>query len=307
VERGAAMRVWVTGAAGFVGRRLCARLRETGAEVIASDRELDVADPARVRRALREARPDAIAHLAAIALVPEAEADPARAFRVNYGGAHAVLSGAAAEVPRARVLLVTSAAVYGAAAPGAAGFSEHDELRPVSSYARGKAAADLLGARYAAEGLYVVRARPFNHTGAGRPAAFVESRLARDVVRIAAGTAPARLALSNADSQRDFLHADDVVAAYLALLAPGVAAGAYNIASGIHISLRTLAQRLCALASVAPEIAETRDPLRPPDASFGSAARLMRATGWRPQRSLDATLRELLDDWRTRALNDAPA
>lgn len=294
------MRVWVTGAAGFVGRRLCARLLETGAEVIASDRELDVADAARIRAALRDAQPDAIAHLAAIAFVPEAEADPARCFRVNFLGARAVLAGAAAEAPRARVLLVTSAAIYGSAAPGSAGFHEGHPLRPTTIYARSKAAADLLGEHFAARGLAVLRARPFNHSGAGRPAGFVESRLARDAVRIAAREMPARLRLANPASQRDFMHVDDVVDAYLALLAPGAPLGAYNVASGEHVSIRALAERICRLAGISPEIVDSSDPLRPPDASFGSAARLAEVTGWRPRRTLDETLLELLADWRAR-------
>jgi GDP-4-dehydro-6-deoxy-D-mannose reductase len=249
---------------------------------------------------VRAARPDAIAHLAAVSFVPEAEAEPARAFRVNFLGTRAVLEAAAGEAPRARVLLVTSAAVYGSAPPGSDGFDEGAPLRPATSYARSKAAADLLGAHYAARGLAVLRARPFNHTGAGRPEGFVESRLARDVVRIAAGAIPPRLALANPTSERDFLHADDVVAAYVALLAPGAPPGAYNVASGERVTLRALAERICRLGGVAPELVATGDPLRPPDASFGSAARLARATGWRPLRSLDDTLGELLADWRAR-------
>ena len=300
------MRIWVTGAAGFVGKRLCARLAASGAEVFGSDRELDVTDAARVRAAVAAARPNAIVHLAAISLVPEAEADPARAFRVNLAGARNVLAAAAREAADARVLLVTTAALYGSAALGSAGFDESAPLRPATAYARSKASADLLGGVFAARGLDVVRARPFNHTGAGRPAAFVESRIARDLVEIAAGRRAPRLELANPDSQRDFLHVDDVIEAYLALLAPGVPAGAYNVASGSPITIAELAQRLCRLAGVAPEIVHSRDPARLPDATLGVATKLLAATPWRPRRSLDDTLAELLADWRERLGTDDP-
>lgn len=300
------MRIWVTGAAGFVGKRLCARLAASGAEVFGSDRELDVTDAARVRAAVAAARPNAIVHLAAISLVPEAEADPARAFRVNLAGARNVLAAAERAAPDARVLLVTTAALYGSAALGSAGFDESAPLRPATAYARSKASADLLGGVFAARGLDVVRARPFNHTGAGRPAAFVESRIARDLVEIAAGRRTPRLELANPDSQRDFLHVDDVIEAYLALLAPGVPAGAYNVASGSPITIAELAQRLCRLAGVAPEIVHSRDPARLPDATLGVATKLLAATPWRPRRSLDDTLAELLADWRERLGTDAP-
>lgn len=300
------MRIWVTGAAGFVGTRLCARLAATGAEVIANDRDLDVTDASRVRAAVAAARPNAIVHLAAISLVPEAEAEPERAFRVNVLGTRAVLAAVAREAPRARVLLVTSAAIYGSAAPGAAGFDESAPLRPATAYARSKASADLLGGVFAARGLDVVRARPFNHTGPGRPALFVESRIARDLAEIAAGRRAPRLELANPDSQRDFLHVDDVIAAYLALLAPELPAGAYNVASGRAISIAELAQRLCRLAGIAPELVQERDPARPPDATVGSAAKLLAASAWRPRRSLDDTLAELLADWRERVSAGAP-
>ena len=294
------MRVFVTGAEGFVGARLVAALEARGDGVVARDRELDVVDAGRVRAEVEEARPHAIAHLAAVSQVPEAEAAPERAFRVNVLGTRAVLEAALRCAPRARVLLVTSAAVYGSAGVAADGFDERAPLRPQSAYARSKAAADLLGGAYAARGLAVVRARPFNHTGRGRPAAFVESRLARDVAEIAAGRRAPRLEVPNAASRRDFLHVDDVIAAYLALLGPHALSGAYNIASGEALGIGALARRLCALAGIAPEIVETPDPLRAPDSTIGVATKLREATGWSPQRSLDDTLRELLGEWRAR-------
>jgi nucleoside-diphosphate-sugar epimerase len=300
------VRVFVTGADGFVGRALLARLRARGDEALGSDRdELDVTDGARVRAALAAARPDALVHLAAISFVPEAEDDRARAFRVNYVGTRNVLAAASAEAPRARVLLVSSSTVYGSAAPGAPPFDEAAPLRPANAYARTKAAADLLGAAFAARGLAVWRARPWNHTGAGRPDRFVESSIARQLVEIEAGRRPPRLALGALDSLRDFLHVEDVVDAYLALLAGDAAPGAYNVASGSGVTIRALLERLLAKTRVRPEIVVEAARLRPPDGSVGSAARLAAATGWAPRRTLDAALVELLEDWRQRIRSGA--
>ena len=294
------MRVLVTGAGGFVGRRLVAALAARGDAVLAHDRELDVTDAARVREAVAKLRPDAIAHLAAIASVAECAREPVRAFRVNVLGTRALLEAALRESPRARVLLVSTAAIYGSAPLGSAGFDESAGLRPGSDYARTKASADLLAADYAERGLAVVRARPFNHTGAGRPESYVEARLARDVAEIAASRREPRLELPNPTSQRDFLHVDDVIDAYLALLGPDVAPGAYNVASGEAVTMRELARRLCSLAAVNATLAETSDPLRPPDATLGVSHKLRAATGWRPRRTLDDALRELLAEQRLR-------
>jgi GDP-4-dehydro-6-deoxy-D-mannose reductase len=299
------VRVFVTGADGFVGRVLTARLRARGAEPVGTDRdELDVADGARVRAALAGARPDAVVHLAAVSFVPDAETDRARAFRVNYVGTRNVLAAAAAEAPRARVLLVSSSTVYGAAAPGAPPFDEASPLRPANAYARTKAAADLLGAAYAERGLAVWRARPWNHTGAGRPDRFVESSFARQLAEMEAGRRPPRLEVGALDSLRDFLHVEDVVDAYLALLEGTAEPGAYNVASGTGVTIRALLERLLAQTRVRPEIVVDPARVRPPDASVGSAARLRARTGWAPRRPLDAALAELLSGWRERIRSD---
>jgi GDP-4-dehydro-6-deoxy-D-mannose reductase len=298
------VRVLVTGAEGFVGRALVPRLRAAGAEVGAFDRELDVTDAERLRQAVRDARPDAIVHLAAVSSVTEAEEDAARAFRVNYLGSRAVLDAALAFAPHARVLLVSSSTVYGASAPGAAPFDERAPLRPGDTYARSKAAADLLGAAYATRGVDVVRARPWNHTGAGRPDRFVESSFARQLIEIDAGLRRPPIAVGSLDSLRDFLHVADVIEAYVALLAPGVAPGAYNVASGRGVTIRALLEMLFAQTGLRPEVVIDPARVRPPDASVGSAAKLARATGWAPRRTLEEALAELLDDWRAQITSE---
>jgi GDP-4-dehydro-6-deoxy-D-mannose reductase len=294
------VRIFVTGAAGFVGSHLVARLAAEGAAITAADRELDVTDAPRLEGALRDARPEAIVHLAAISSVPEAEANHALAFRVNYLGTRSVLAGALRAAPRARVLLASSCTVYGSAAPGSAPFDEGAPLRPRDAYARSKAASDLLGAAYAARGLDVVRVRPWNHTGAGRPDHFVESSLARQIVAIEAGQSPPRLAVGNLDSVRDFLHVEDIIDAYLALLQPAVPAGVYNVASGEGLSIRALLDALLALASARPEVVVDPARLRPADITVGSAEKLRAATGWRPARGAEQALRELMAFWRKR-------
>jgi GDP-4-dehydro-6-deoxy-D-mannose reductase len=292
------VRVFITGAAGFVGRALLPRLAAAGAEVFGTDTELDVRDAARLGEALAEARPDAIVHLAAVSSVREAEADAAHAFRVNYLGTRALLAATEANAPRARVLLASSSAVYGSAAPGAPPFDESAPLRPADAYARGKAAADLLGAAYAARGLAVVRARPWNHTGPGRPDRFVESSLARQLAAIEAGLAPSRLEVGSLDSVRDFLHVSDVVEAYLALLRPEVPPGAYNVASGVGLSIRGLVERLLARSTARPQLVVDPARVRPPDVTVGSAAKLAHATGWAPRLGVERALDELLAHWR---------
>ncbi len=292
------MRVFVTGAAGFVGSRLVARLRARGDAVEATDRELDVTRPDAVGAALAGFRPDAVAHLAALSFVPDSWSAPEAAFRVNFLGGRSVLDAAAAAAPAARVLLVGSGAVYGSAAPGTPPFDESAPLRPASPYAWSKAAADRLGALRAARGLDVVRARPFNHTGPGRPDAFVESSFARQLAELEAGRGDGRVAVGNLDAVRDFLDVDDVVDAYLRLLDPTTPAGVYNVASGRGRPIRAVLDGLLALTSQRPAIREDPARWRPADAGVGDASRLREVTGWQPRIAFEDTLSRLLDHWR---------
>ena len=299
------MRILVTGAGGFVGGRLVPRLRAEGHTPIAVDREVDVADAEAVRRCVLADTPDAVVHLAALAFVPDSVAAPEATFRVNLLGTRSVLEAVRRHAPAARVLIVSSGHVYGTSALDAPAFDEHAELRPESPYARRKAAADRLGARYGERGLAVVRARPFNHTGRGRPPHFVESSLAHQIADIERGLAPPRLAVGNLDAVRDFLDVEDVVAAYLRLLDRRVPAGVYNVASGVPRSARQVLDALLALSELGAggggagvEIAVEPERWRPTDRAVGDATRLREVTGWAAVVPFEATLRGLLADAR---------
>ncbi|MGH0034688.1 MAG: GDP-mannose 4,6-dehydratase [Myxococcota bacterium] len=299
------MRVFVTGSSGFVGRRLVARLAESGHAMLGADREHDVTRPDDLVHVLADTRPDAVLHLAARSSVAESLRDPLGCYRVNFLGTSHLLAAAAAEAPRARVVLVGSGDQYGPAAAGAAPYRESDPLDPRSPYARTKAAAEWLGTRAAGRGQDVVRVRAFNHTGAGQTERFVASSFARQVAEIDLGLREAHLRVGNLESVRDFLDVDDVIDAYLALLDPGVPAGVYNVASGRGVAVGEILETLLDLAGVRAEVEVDPERFRPTDALVGDASRLREATGWSPRIPLRRTLASLLDDWRARLSRDA--
>ncbi|MEM7413311.1 MAG: GDP-mannose 4,6-dehydratase [Myxococcota bacterium] len=290
------MRIWVSGAAGFVGSRLRPRLEAAGHTVIGVDREVEITDPEAVRESLTSARPDAILHLAAQSSSTRSAAAPERAAQINYGGTANVLQLAREHHSQCRVVLVSSSEIYGSRSPGAEPFRETDGLAPRTPYARTKAAADLLAARYAADGLDVVRARPFNHTGPGQsPDAFVVPSFARQVAQIASGERPAALQVGNLASVRDFLDVDDVIEAYLRLLDRDVPPGAYNIASGQGRRIGDLLDDLIALAETEATIEVDPERFRPTDDSVGDASKLRAATGWEPKIPWRDTLSRVLE------------
>jgi len=296
------VQVLVTGARGFVGQRLVPRLAAGGCRVRGIDREVDVARAGALAEVVAECAPDAVVHLAALSFVPDSLRDPGASFRVNFLGTRLLLEAVRLHAPRARVLVVSTGHVYGAA-PGDVRFDESAPLRPDSPYARAKAAADLLARAYAERGLDVVRVRPFNHTGAGRPEQFVESSFARQIAEIAAGRRAPRLTVGNLDAVRDFLDVEDVVDAYLRLLDRSAPAGLYNVASGVGRSVAEVLDTLLELAGIGPRDAALEvvvDPARwrPADRAVGDASKLRAATGWSPRIAFRDTLHAILDGWR---------
>ena len=292
------MRVFVTGARGFVGRHLVPRLLDEGFEVTATDRDLDVSDRAAVDARLKQVKPEAIVHLAAQSSVAASTEDPERTHHINYGGALSVLEGALRCGSRPRVLLIGSADQYGSAGPGSPPFREDSPLAPASEYARSKTEAERLGTSFLDAGLEVVRIRAFSHSGPGQSDAFALSSFARQIAEIEAGRRKPVLWVGNLDSVRDYLDVDDVVEAYLRLLDPDVAADIYNVASGVGTRLGELLDALLDLADQRPSIERDPERFRPADCSIGDASRLRAATGWKPAVPIERTLERLLDDWR---------
>lgn len=296
----ATVHVLVTGAGGFVGQRLVPRLETEGCRVSAYDVDLDIMDEPKLRATFARLRPDAIIHLAAMASVAASHESSLATFRVNFIGTKNVLAAAEEVVPRARVVFVGSGEVYGATDHDAAPFDESSPLAPRSPYAHTKASADLLCGEYAARGLDIVRARPFNHTGPGQSERFVAPSFAQQVAEISRGRREPRIRVGSLDAVRDFLDVEDVISAYIRLLDPTLPGGIYNVASGVGRSIGTVLHTLIRKAEIAPEIVIDPARVRPSDRIVGCADHLRAQSGWAPKVAFDDTLARLLSWWLNR-------
>jgi GDP-4-dehydro-6-deoxy-D-mannose reductase len=260
--------------------------------------EIDLLESARVAAAIAEAAPDVIYHLAAFTHVGQSWSEPELAVKVNVLGTLAVLEGARVLSRRPRVLLVSSAEVYG----GGDGtpLDEQASLLPTTPYAASKVAAEYLGVQAAiGRGLEVVRARPFNHVGPGQSDSFVVPGLAKRIA-LAEASGGGAIPVGNLTSVRDFTDVRDVVRAYRMLAISGISGEVYNISSGSTVAVSALVEMLVGLATV--PITTFVDPslVRPVDVPVlsGVSERVRALTGWEPEIPLIETLRDILDSAR---------
>lgn len=299
-------RVAVTGGSGFVGRWLLRHLAERGVDAADFFPENGgrLTDEDFVRDRLRRLQPDSVVHLAAVAAPSEARRDARRAFEVNVTGTLILAEAILRDAPRTRLVYASSSEVYGKSFNRFAGpLAEDTPLEPGSLYGVTKASADLLLGQMAAEGLDVVRFRPFNHTGPGQTDAYVAPAFARQVARIERGLQASIIDVGNLEAKRDFLDVRDVVRAYAqAALAhdPLPEGVALNLASGIPRKISSVLDALIAMSAV--EIGVRQDPtrMRPSETAHaaGDASLAHRLLGWAPEIPFETTLRDVLDHWR---------
>ena len=291
------MRAFVTGASGFVGGFLTRHLKSAGDDVDTMPDGVDIADEAALAALVGAARPDVVYHLAALAHVGRSWDEPAETMRVNALGTLSVLEAVRRADSPARVILVSSAEVYGAG--NGEPINEAAPLRPTNPYAASKVAAEFLGLQaHLGRGTDVVRARPFNHVGPGQADAFVVSALAKRIVEAERSGGP--IEVGNLAAARDFTDVSDVVRAYRLLALHGVAGEVYNVASGHAITIAALLSRLVGLADVPIEAIEEPSLFRPVDVPLlvGDSSRLVALTGWQPEVDLGETLAAVLQYWR---------
>ncbi len=303
-----ALKVLVTGGSGFAGRTLISHLEESGDEITSWSRKTggpDITDRVAVFEAMETDQPEVVYHLAAQAHVPTAWSDPVTTLRVNAEGTQNVLD-AAAKFHQPRVIVVSSAEVYGPVAPDELPIREDAPLRPTNPYAASKAAADAIAtAAHLGRGLDVVRVRSFNHFGPGQSPSFVSAGFAERIA-IAARDALPSIEVGSLDVRRDFCDVRDVVRAYRLVAERGTSGAVYNVCSGIDRSIRDIAEAFVKQSGADISFVVSPGLQRPSDTPVvrGSSERLRNDTGWLAQIPFDMSIADIYDEARRNAAKD---
>lgn len=296
-------RVIITGAGGFVGPYLERHCRDAGDVVTGVDlaNGPDLLDAAGWVRFVADQTPDVIYHLAGWSDVGGSWSDPGTTLRVNAEGTLHVLDAARRAGTR-RVVVISSADVYGVVTPDELPLTERSPVQPSSPYGASKVAAETVAGQYhRGWGVDVVIARPFNHIGPGQSPKFVTSAFADRVARCEAdGGGVVRH--GDLSPRRDFNDVRDVVRAYRLLAERGVSGATYNVCSGTSIAMSEVLDHL--IAAVDVDITTEVDPdlIRPVDLPvlLGDHTRLTADTGWTPTISITESIGDVLDDARQR-------
>lgn len=319
-------RVLITGIEGFVGQYLTRYLLDSGHEVFGvhlapCTRELkvelhrgDIRDAEWLKSVLCSAQPDRVIHLAALSSVASCEADPVAACESNALGTLKLLEALSQLGSPARILVISSAAVY-EPREGGGPLDEDAPLRPINVYGLSKLAAEEVARfYYRAHRLGVVVLRPFSHTGPGQNPKFIFPSVASRIVEIeraivrnrdsresGIGTSDRVIELGNLDIRHDYTDVRDMVRAYALALDRCQSGETYNVASGRTILLRQAVETLLGFSSVPIAYRSSAAKRRQRDLPLlaGSSTRFRSATGWQPEIPFETTLRDLLEYHRS--------
>lgn len=314
------MRILITGAGGFVGHHLAdflggvqptatltgTRLApgETMSPAVQASRTIDLKIYEQVHALLHDCQPDIIYHLAAQAFVPRSFEDPWETLENNIKAQVNIIQACLQLQLRPRIVIISSAEIYGAVETQELPLNEDARILPSNPYSVSKVAQDMLGLQYyLSHELHIMRARPFNHIGPGQNLRFVAPSFALQIAKIEARQQEAVIYVGNLEAKRDFTDVRDIVRAYHLIAERGLPGQAYNVASGLAVSIRQLLDALLSMSDENIEVRVDSKRLRPVDIPEirGDASKLRRDTGWRPLYSFDETLRDVLADCRQRA------
>lgn len=307
--------VVVLGGSGFIGGRICDAFSTAGARVLSVSRRAEVSElggardrvaldlaqagPAEIAQLLAGVRADVLVNAAG--MVWQASEETMLDLNGHLVGRIVEALGRLSRRPR--LLQLGSAYEYGPVAAGSSVDEEHPPA-PDSAYGRSKliGAQAVLGAADA-DGIDGAVLRLAVVSGPGAPRTSLLGVVAAHLAALGRGTGPeSELRLAPLRAHRDFVDVRDVADAVLIaaqLPAGDISGQVVNVGSGEAVPVRWVVDRMIALSGYPVEV---RSGVSDLGGSVRSAAewlqldisRARRLLGWKPRRSLDESLVDLL-------------
>lgn len=319
------MKVLITGIGGFAGSHLADYIiRTTDASVYGILRDLEkddnlkqlgdavqlstceITDFQSVFKVIKEVKPDIIFHVAGQAFVPSSFEHAAETFKTNVIGTINIFEAVKASEIAPRIVVVTSGEVYGETFGLPALHTEQSIPQPVNPYAASKTSVDYIAQTYKKyEGLNIVVARPFNHTGPRQKPNFVCSSLARQIVTLRRENAPLVLRVGNIKARRDFTDVRDIARGYWMLSQIDNKHNfIFNLCSGRIFAIDEIIRMFEGIVGEKFTLNVEPKRLRGYDIQLlaGNASAIEHSTGWKAEIPLQQTLTDLLEYWNHKEL-----
>jgi dTDP-glucose 4,6-dehydratase len=306
------MRLFVTGAAGFIGSNYVRHVLATSDDLVTIFDALtyagnestmaDLLDSGRVtfvrgdicdRDAVAAALPghDAVVHFAAESHVDRSITGPDAFVRTNCDGTN-IVCDVARTVGVERFVHISTDEVYGSIDEGS--FTETDPLGPRSPYSASKAGSDLIALAYhETYGLPVLVTRSSNNFG---PYQYPEKVIPLFATNLLDG---ANVPLyGDGGNVRDWCHVADNCAGVDLVLRHGEVGEVYNIGAGNEITNVELTHRLLGLLGADESRIDHVDDRLGHDRRYSIDTAKVQALGWKPARTLDEALAETVAWYR---------
>lgn len=311
----------ITGITGFAGSFLAESLIATGEyEVLGTNlsdnslrniesikdklniKKIDLQDFDSVKNYINEEKPDVVFHLAALASAADSFKKPSEYINNNIDAQINLLEAIRAANITPRILIVSSAEVYGDVSVSDLPIDEETPIRPVNPYAVSKVAQDFLGLQYfLSYKLPIIRVRPFNHIGPRQAPSFVVASFAKKIVDIEKGKTEPVLLVGNLNAKRDFTDVRDMANAYIEIIEKGEPGEVYNIGSGRSTQISDILEKMMSFSDKKIQVEPDENLFRPIDVPelVCDNSKLKNVTNWEPVIPLDQTLKETLEYWRS--------
>jgi GDP-4-dehydro-6-deoxy-D-mannose reductase len=277
-------RALVTGATGFIGRNVVARLEEEGWTVAGAVRSRPAATtfcaldlgpspwgPEAFEYAFAEFAPDVVFHMAGVTQAASA----ADFYKSNTVLVASLLQAVQDSARRPAVVLAGSAAEYGLVGAAHLPVSEVHPCAPVTDYGISKYAQTLMGLARMRGGLRILVARIFNPVGPRMPCHLALASFAAQLRGPASQSGV--LEVGDLEVERDFIDVAEAARLIVCLSSDPARYGAvYNICSGRAFHLRSLVEELVSLGGRRVSLVTRATRLRAGEmrAFYGDTSRL---------------------------------
>ena len=302
-------RILITGVNGFCGKHLSSYLSQENPEVEIFGIDInknsdslpdikfiksDITDYDSIKTIIAQIQPDTVFHLAGTFDY----GDLVSLYKINVIGTENVMKAMGSLSKNVRLILASSAAVYGIVFPKDNPIDEEKRVSPVSHYGISKLAMEMIGKMHGQknENLKIIIARTFNLIGQGLSPLLFPGKLAKQIFEVSRMEGKKAIHVGNIQTIRDFIDIKDAAKAFSLLAIHGKENDIYNIGSGEGRKIKELIDLFINTVDPSIEVIVDRNLYKEidPEKSIADITKIKSHTEWVPQTTLEESVLDII-------------